>query len=157
MGPPAPVNSNGTAIIGWSSFTVGAHNVTAIYQGDNDHGFSVSPVWTQVVMSSGTPGNGSITLLTMNPSQTFFRQNAAFLVLVQGPSIIPPPGSVVLLDGNRQIGPQLTLDSSGSAIYRTPLTIGSHSFRAVYLGNSNVSGSDSGSRLVNTSPRPKPR
>jgi hypothetical protein len=97
----------------------------------------------------------SNTLLQMNPSRTFFRQSASFQVFVtdSGGGAV---GTVILLDGNRQIGPPLTLNS-GLAVYTTPLTIGIHSFSALFLGNALDNGSFTTPQVFNTSPRPKPR
>jgi len=67
-----------------------------------------------------------------------------------------PDGSVVFMDGTRQLATK-TLDGSGTASYSAPLRPGMHSIHAVYMGNSNFSGSSSSTQVVNVSPRPKPR
>ena len=151
---------NGNASITTSTLTDGVHNITAIYGGNEGFLFSISPVLTQVVMHSGA-ASSSNTLLTPTP-QTFFRQSANFNVLTPGSGGISPTGNVILLEGNRQLGPLLTLNSGPSGLpsycsYRTPLPVGTHQVRAVYLGDGNFNGSVSSVQVVNTSPRPKPR
>jgi len=151
LGMPMPLDGSGTATLVWSSFPVGTHNITAIYGGDSNFRDSSSAAWTQVVMISGAPSS-TLTYLSASP-QTFFRQAASFMVGTNPPS----PGNVVLLDGNRQLGPMLPLNQFGIATFSTPLHVGLHQVRAVYLGNGNVNGSASLVQTVSTSPRPKPR
>ena len=151
LGMPMPLDGSGTATLVWSSFPVGTHNITAIYGGDSNFRDSSSAAWTQVVMISGAPSS-TLTYLSASP-QTFFLQAASFMVGTNPPS----PGNVVLLDGNRQLGPMLPLNQFGIATFSTPLHVGLHQVRAVYLGNGNVNGSASLVQTVSTSPRPKPR
>ncbi len=109
---------NGNASITTSTLTDGVHNITAIYGGNEGFLFSISPVLTQVVMHSGA-ASSSNTLLTPTP-QTFFRQSANFNVLTPGSGGISPTGNVILLEGNRQLGPLLTLNSGTQ---RTPFLL----------------------------------
>jgi hypothetical protein len=51
----------------------------------------------------------------------------------------------------------ITIGSPSFCSYQTPLPIGTHQVRAVYLGDANFNGSISNIGVVNTSPRPKPR
>ena len=80
-------------------------------------------------------------------------QTANFLV-----SLTPntATGSVVLLEGNQQLGPALTL-SGGQVSYATQLSAGHHVIEAVYVGDGVNAGSKSPSVVINRSPRPKPR
>ena len=159
LGPPAPLNGSATTMLS-TVLAVGAHNITALYSGDHDFLSSVSPAWTQVVTVIGGT-NSTATVLTSAPSQTFFRQKAVFFIQAYSPGVVPgaisPPGNVVLLDGNRQLGPVLTLAANGTATYSTPLSIGTHNVRAVYLGSGLFNGSTSSTQTVSTSPRPQPR
>ncbi len=150
---------NGNASITTSTLTDGVHNITAIYGGNEGFLFSISPVLTQVVMHAGA-ASSSNTLLNLTP-QTFFRQSANFNVLTFGSGGISPTGNVILLDGNRQLGPLLGLIGGAGfpsyCSYSTPLPVGMHQVRAIYLGDANFNGSVSSVQVANTSPRPKPR
>jgi len=129
----------------------GPHSITASYSGDANFAASTS-VLTQVIMAQGSAA--SQTTLVTSTGQTFFHQQASFSVTVTSSST--PIGSVILLDGDRQLG--LTLDlNAGTAATQSPLEIGTHSIRAVYQGNANFSGSSSSPQTVNASPKPKPR
>jgi hypothetical protein len=161
LGPPAPLNGSGVATIVWSLLPAGVHNIIAVYQGAADFQPSTSPAWAQVVMNAGG-ASSSTTQLNAGPTPTFFRQKATFFVQGFIPAPVPgntPPagGSVVLLDGNRQLGPVLIFSAFGVATYSTPLPIGTHNIQAVFLGGGNVNGSVSSVVTINTSPRPKPR
>ena len=135
-----------------SSPTVpGPHSITASYGGDANFAASTS-VLTQVIMAQGSAA--SQTTLVTSTGQIFFRQQATFSVTVTSTST--PNGSVILLDGDRQLGLTLVLNA-GTAATQSPLEIGTHSIRAVYQGNANFSGSSSSPQTVNTSPKPKPR
>jgi YVTN family beta-propeller protein len=153
----ALADATGHASITTSGLSDGVHNITAIFRGEENFVSSISPVLTQAVMRTG-PGSSSSITLTSTP-QTYFRQSANFDVLVSGSG--PPIGNVVLLEGNRQLGPLLTLTigSPSSCSYQTPLPVGRHQVQAVYLGDASfgVNGSASAVQVVNTSPRPKPR
>jgi hypothetical protein len=157
----ALADATGHASINISTLTDGVHNITAIFRGEENFVSSISPVLTQAVMHIGA-GTSSSATLTQSP-KTFFRQSAAFVVDIYG--AVPagtPTGNVVLLDGDRQVGPLLTLTSDPSGVfsacvYDTSLPPGTHQVRAVYLGDTNFNGSISNVGIVNASPRPKPR
>jgi hypothetical protein len=147
--------SGGSANLTTLALAPGVHNITARYAGEGNFVPSASPPWTQVVIDTeGTLVTN--TTLSAGPA-IFFRQRASFSVQVSvfgGPNA--KGGSVVLLDGNQQLGPALTLDENGAKTYSTPLRIGTHNIRAVYLGDSTHLGS-AGATTVDASPRPKPR
>jgi hypothetical protein len=117
------------------------------------------------VVQAGS-GTGSTTQLTVNgsaapPAINFGvakgmlpPQAANFAVTVTGSA---PGDQVVLLDGNRQIGPVLLLNNSGQANYSSQLPVGSYSIQAFYLGSGTAAGSSSTPVVVNRSPRPLPR
>jgi len=129
----------------------GPHSITASYSGDANFAASTS-VLTQVIMAQGSAT--SQTTLVASPAETFFRQQASFSVTVTSTST--PMGSVILLDGDRQLGLTLVLNA-GTAATQSPLEIGTHSIRAVYQGTTDFSGSSSSPQTVNASPKPKPR
>jgi len=155
LGPPVAL-SNGIAVLTTSALPVGVHNITAIYSGDNAFIPCASPSLTQVITAAG----GAIdttSVLTIAPSQTFFRQTVALSIQVTPASSGPATGNVILLDGDDQLGPVLTLDGTGSATYSAPLRPGVHrDLTAVYLGNSTFNGSASSAQAVNASSKPNP-
>jgi hypothetical protein len=139
------------------------HSVTAAYGGDGNFAASTSAVFSQVVESNAggastaaltvNGGTGTVTInfgvaLGVLPAQT-----ASFVATVTGGT---DGDSIVLLDGNRQLGPTLTL-SSGQASYSSQLPAGQHNVQAVYVGNGSASGSTSAVVNVDRSPRPRPR
>jgi hypothetical protein len=64
---------------------------------------------------------------------------------------------VILVDGNRPLGPVLPL-ASGQASYRTQLAVGTHAISAIYFGNGTTeAGSMSPTVIVSRSPRPVPK
>ena len=136
-----------------AGLSLGAHSITAVYFGNPNLVSSTSAPFTQVVTTTGGANSTSASLTA--PAQTFFRQSAAFTIAVNSGGGTPS-GSVILLDGNTQLGPVLTLDGAGAASYSTPLRPGVHQIQAIYIGGSNFNGSSSG-LTVNASPRPKPR
>jgi hypothetical protein len=145
----------GIATFSTSALTPGPHSITASYGGDGSYASSISSGLTEMVMAQGSAASQTTLVASpAPPGQTFFRQQAAFSVSVSSSST--PDGSVVLLDGDRELGPPLTLNS-GSAAMQTPLEVGEHSIRAVYQGTSNFSGSASSVQKVNASPWPKPK
>jgi hypothetical protein len=152
LGSPVPLSS-GVASLPAAGLSVGAHSITAVYFGNPDFVSSTSAPLPQVVTATGGANSTSASLTA--PAQTFFRQSATFTVAVNSGGGTPS-GSVILLDGNTQLGPVLTLDGGGAASYSTPLRPGVHQIQAIYIGNDNFNGSSSG-LTVNTSPRPKPR
>jgi hypothetical protein len=81
------------------------------------------------------------------------QQGAAFDVAVTGAT---DGDQVVLLDGDSQLGPALTL-VSGAASYRTQLPVGENPIQAVYIGNASVAGKASSLVTVRRYPRPRPR
>jgi len=153
------LNGSGQTTFAISSLTVGTHSITAAYGGDTIFLPSASSSFTQVVIATG---NGTSTTLTVNggsPNPIYFgfakgiRQNAGFVVNVTGST---DGDSVLLMEGNQQIGPALSL-TGGQVSYTTQFSVGQHSVRAIYLGNGIAAGSVSSSVAVNRSPRPKPR
>ena len=152
----APIaSSNGTATLTTSALSVATHAITASYSGDGGFLPSSSAALSQVVTAAGPISTS--TALTLNPSKViFFHQRAPWSLTVAVSATSTPDGSVVFMDGTRQLATK-TLDGSGTASYSAPLRPGMHSIHAVYMGNSNFSGSSSSTQVVNVSPRPKPR
>jgi hypothetical protein len=153
----------GTWTLTTAALTPGTHSITAVYGGDINFVGSTSAVFTQVVESNA--GGLSTTALTVNGATgtvtvnfgvalgVLPAQRANFLVTVTGGT---NGDSVVLLNGNRQLGPTLTL-AGGQASYATQLPVGQYNIQAVYIGNGSAGGSSSPIVIIDRSPRPKPR
>jgi hypothetical protein len=146
-----------------AALAAGPHAITAVYQGDINFFPSISPVFTQVVESNA--GGASTTTLMVNgnagPVGVNFgvarsvlpAQRANFVVTVTGST---NGDSVVLMEGNRQLGATLIL-AGGQASYATQLPAGQHNIQAFYIGNGTVGGSSSLVVVIDRSPRPRPR
>ena len=141
----------------------GPHAITASYAGDPTFGPSVSAIFTQVVESNAAGGstaalmaNGSAGPVTVNFGVALGAlpaQAANFVVTVTGGA---NGDMVVLMDGTRQLGPNLFL-AAGTARYTTQLSVGQHNVQAIYIGSGAAHGSSSLVVTVERSPRPRPR
>src|SRR5579859_7748274 len=153
------LDNSGHASVTTSSLAAGVHNITVIYSGDNTFAASTSFALTQVVMAAGNPSNTTLTVNNGSTVPIFFGfakgvpQSANFVINVTGSN---DGDSVVLLEGNQQLGPVLTL-TGGQASWNSQLRAGVHNVQAVYIGNGTSAGSISTSVVVNRSPRPMPR
>src|SRR5207248_4456859 len=142
-------NGNGTWNFTTTSLAPGSHPITAVYSGDATFASSTSFVFSEIIITAGTV---SVTTMTVNGSNTgatiYFgvvagARGATFNISVPAAS---DGDSVVLLEGNKQVGPTLTLNSLNSdhvAAYTTNLAIGRHQIQATYIGNGTVGGSQS--------------
>jgi len=151
------LSNSGHASFATSSLAVGVHHISIAYSGDASFTPSTSQALTQVVLATG---NASTTGLTVNGGSSAtlnfgfvvgVAQSANFVVTVTGSN---DGDSVVLMQGNVQMGPVLLL-SAGQASLNTQLGAGVHSIHAIYLGNATSAGSISSDVTVNRSPRPK--
>jgi hypothetical protein len=109
--------------------SVGAHSITATYNGDRDNAPSTSAPLTQVVVGQ-TP---TTTTLTSSPNPSTLGQAVTFTATVTGTS---PTGTVTFKDGANTA--TVTLNSSGQATLTTSaLSLGRHSITATYNGDAN--------------------
>ncbi|HTC92904.1 MAG TPA: Ig-like domain repeat protein [Terriglobales bacterium] len=142
-----------------SSLAPGVHQITVVYGGDITFAASTSVTLTQVVMATGNPSSTGLTVNGGASSNLNFgfalgmQQSADFVISVTGST---DGDSVVLLEGNQQLGPVLTL-TGGQASWNSQLRVGVHNVQAIYIGNGTSAGSISTGVVVNRSPRPRPR
>jgi large repetitive protein len=138
--------SNGFSSLTISTFTAGTHSITAAYSGDTNDVPSISPVVMETIQQAATQttlGSASLTTLTGKP--------ATFSVSVTSPAGIPT-GQVSVRDGSTILG-TAALSATGSATFSTStLAHGTHSITAVYLGDSNYTGSTSAAEQVVVQP-----
>ncbi|MGF7179359.1 Ig-like domain repeat protein [Tunturiibacter psychrotolerans] len=133
----SPINAAGLGTLSLSSLTVGSHSLTAAYSGDAYNATSVSPAITQVVVKATTT-----TVLTASASTTPVGAPVTFTATVTGSSGALG-GTVQFMDGSTVIGSP-SLAANGTAVFSTStLIVGQHIITAVYLGDTNDSGSTS--------------
>jgi hypothetical protein len=153
---------SGQASLPVSSLSVGTHSITATYGGDTTFQPSTSSAIIQVVIATGNTTSTTLAINGGSHDPVYFgyskgvRQMANFVVNVTGGT---DGDSVVLMEGNRQIGPALTLGSlsPGQTSFSTQFGIGKHIVTAIYLGNNTAAGSASSPQTFIRSPKPKPR
>jgi hypothetical protein len=130
---------SGKATFSSSSLTVGAHSVTATYNGSTNYSTSTSAVVTQTVNKAATA-----TTLMSSPNPSTLGQTITFKVTVAtvAPGSGTPTGSVTLKDGATALQ-TVSLANGKATLTRSTLSHGSHSMTAVYLGSANDSDSTS--------------
>ena len=131
----APVSGD-VATITTSTLAVGNHSISAVYSGDTNFVGSAASPMTQVV----TKAAATTTLVSsINPARS--GKAVSFTITVSSPAV-SPTGKVQLLNGTTILA-TMTL-KSGTAKYNTgTLPAGSNIITAVYLGDTNNSGSTS--------------
>jgi hypothetical protein len=130
---------SGKATFSTSALTVGAHSITATYNGGIDFNTSLSSPVTQTVNKAATK-----TTLTSSANPSILGHAVTFTatVVAVAPGSGAPTGSVTLKDGATVLGTGTLI--SGKATFTTSLLAhGSHSMTAVYLGSANDVGSTS--------------
>ncbi|MBR1194803.1 DUF11 domain-containing protein [Bradyrhizobium sp. AUGA SZCCT0240] len=116
-----------TATFTTSSLAVGAHAITATYNGDVNFLASTSPVLTQSV---GTAATAAALASSLNPSE--FGKPVTFTATVTS-SAGTPTGTVIFSDGGVAIG-TATLAAGIASLTTSTLTVGSHTITASYGG-----------------------
>ena len=134
----ATLDPSGVATFITSSLAVGAHPVTAAYNGDASHQQSTSPEVTQVVGLQPTT-----TTLASSLDPSIFGQPVTFTATVSdlaggsgaGPAVDGiPTGTVEFFDGATSIG-TATLSGGVATLTTTVLAVGSHPMTAAYGGD----------------------
>jgi hypothetical protein len=133
------LNANGVAVFPSSGLAVGAHTITATYNGDakNPAAKSLPLIETVINTTNGTATSATLSS-DANPSPL-------------GPVILTahvfgnnPTNTVTFLDGAVPIGSQPLAGSSGQAVfYAFALQAGQHSLTALYSGDANNESSTS--------------
>lgn len=127
-----------TASLTTSSLVLGAHNIRAIFSGDNSYAGSTSAVLVQNVIQATT----SVAVTSsVNPTefgqQTIFTANVA-VVLGSG----TPTGTITFKEGTNTIGTGSVSGGVATLAYST-LPLGTHAITAVYNGDVNYAVSTS--------------
>jgi large repetitive protein len=134
----------GAVTIAISTLTPGTHTITASYSGDTDNAVSISGKLTEIVNTIAT--STVVTSTAPNPANAGATVSlTATVTSPSGTSIGGAlTGTVQFFDGTNPIGTPQTLTTNGFASQSVPaISLGSHSFTAVYNGNTNYSTSTS--------------
>ena len=147
-GPTAIAGGSVLGSISTTSLAPGVHSLTGHYNGTGNFNPSVSAAVTVTVSQASTT-----TALGSAPNPSVFGQNVTFTatVAVTSPGSGTPTGTVTFSEGSTTLGTG-SLNGSGQATYATStLSIGSHTVTASYGGDTNFTGSTSGSvaQMVN--------
>ena len=121
----------------YNLLSVGNHNITAVYVGNNNYATSTSKVVIQKVLAK------TVCTWPVKPNPCNFGQTCTFKIHigVQSPGTGNPTGNVTFYDGPKSIG---TGSWSGdTAVLNCLLSAGSHSITAKYSGDNNFDGSTS--------------
>ncbi len=121
--------SGSTAILMLSSLSLGSHTITATYDGDPNNA-SVSSSSVAVTVGQDTP------TVTLTASSTAMAPSTSVTLIATISSGRSPTGSVTFYDGSTSLGTG-TVSGSAAILIVPSLSGGSHSFRAVYGGDSN--------------------
>jgi hypothetical protein len=138
----------GTASFSISTLSVGTHSIKVVYEGDTNFKTSTSAVLGQAVNQAST----STTLVSSaNPSAS--GQSVTFTATVGAlaPGSGTPTGTVTFYDGSTKLG-TATVSGGAAGFTTSTLTVGTHSIKAVYSGDSNFKTSTSAvlSQVVNS-------
>ncbi|HTC93753.1 MAG TPA: Ig-like domain repeat protein, partial [Terriglobales bacterium] len=133
--------SGGTATsLPVSSLAVGSHSITAVYSGDSSFAAGTSSPLAQTVNQAS-----STTTVSSSANPSVFGQSVTFTATVTAvaPGSGTPTGTVTFKDGGSTIGTG-TLSSGVATMAISTLVIGNHTITAAYGGDTNFSGSSSG-------------
>lgn len=135
--------SAGTFTLNTSFDVVGAHSITALYDGDANNTASTSTAKTVTVTAKATTAT-----ITVNPTSAVVGTDVILTASITG---FTPTGTVTFKDGSTAIG-SATLDGSGTTATATMTTsfstAASHNITAVYGGDSNDAAKTSASKTV---------
>src|SRR5207248_936522 len=117
------------ATLNVSTLAVGAHPITAAYQGDGNFLASTSQVVNEQINGAAP----TATILASSPAPSVFGQAVTFTATVLGALV--PSGTVTFKDGTTDLGTR-ALDGTGKAtLLISSLGVGAHSVTAYYNGD----------------------
>ena len=140
---PTTVDSTGKATCDPAYPAVGAHSITAAYNGDTN--FSGSPDSSAAMVTVGQDSTSTTLMSSANPSNTGQPVTYTATVTANSPGAGTPTGTVTFKDGSTAICSAVTV-SSGTATCTPPTytVAGTHSITASYSGDTNFTASSSG-------------
>jgi len=120
-----------------TSFSVGSHSITAVYNGDSVYGISTSPA---VVVSSALASTSLVVTTSATSGRATPGQSVTFTATLSAASGGSPIGSVTFYDGLTTLG--VVAPVSGAAVLTTStLGVGAHTISAAYSGDPNYAAS----------------
>ncbi len=134
------LDATGTAKFSTNQLSVGAHSLTAVYQGSTNFVTSTSTATSDTVAQGTTQ-----TVLFGWRNPTNYGQAVTLVAQVNpvSPAFGLRTGMVTFMDGTNVLGTG-TLSKWGTASFTTSsLSVGTHSLTAVYSGDTNFAGSTS--------------
>ena len=141
--------SGGTATFSISTLAVSAHSITVVYAGDTSFLTSTSSILTQTVKQAATTSS-----LTSSLNPSVFGQAVTFTATIApvSPGSGTPTGTVTFNDGSTVLG-TVNLANGTASFTTSSLTVGTHSIKVVYAGDTNFKTSTSAvlKQVVNSS------
>jgi hypothetical protein len=130
--------SAGSASVSISTLSVGTHDVTAEYSGDDNFTASISSTITQIVSHST-----SSTVLASSTNPSIAGRAVTLRATVRTTGSGKPSGTVTFYDGTKVLG-RVKLSSTGTATFTTSwLPVGKDRITARYSGSSSYGSSTS--------------
>jgi len=144
--------SGGTATFSISTLAVGSHSITVGYSGDTNFLTSTSPVRTQTVNQAAT---ASSVLSSVNPSVSGQAVTFTATVTAVSPGSGTPTRTITFKDGSTVLG-TASLNAGTASFTTSSLSVGNHSIKVVYGGDSNFKSKTSAvlTQVVNPSAAP---
>lgn len=128
------LDSTGSATFSTSSFPIGGHTITAVYNSDGNYITSTSTAVTQVVF-----GVSTTTITSITPNPVSYGRAITINVSVQGPTpaSATPTGSVSFMAGPFNLGSGTLSGGLLSATVNLPITVnvGTRTITATYSGD----------------------
>jgi photosystem II stability/assembly factor-like uncharacterized protein len=131
------INTGTVMFVGFSTFSVGNHVITATYNGNGSYLASVSPILTLVISRAAS---ATSVVSSVNPSS--LGQTVTFTATVKSSTSGIPTGSVTFKNGTTTLGTSM-LASGKASIATSKLSKGTHSISVVYGGSVDYFGSTS--------------
>ena len=120
--------TSGVATLSLTTFSVGAHSITAIYNGDANDATSTSTALSQTVNKVV-----SIVALATSPNPSTSGQSVTLSATVTPTAAT---GTVQFLDASTSLG-TVTISGGAASLSLSSLSVGAHSITAVYSGDAN--------------------
>jgi Big-like domain-containing protein len=138
-----PGSDQASAVV--DSLGVGTHNVTAVYEGDDDYATSASPPITQTVLQAQTS-----TAVTPSDPAPVAGEPLSFSVAVTpvAPGAGTPTGTANLSIDGHPVGGAVAVTGGVATIPAGALSAGSHTISATYNGDTNFAASSTSRSLV---------
>jgi hypothetical protein len=133
------LGAGGTAAFTTSFAVTGGHAISAVYNGDQNFGFSRQFITEQV---NAPTHQATTTSLVASANPAVVGQAVTFTATVQGPAGTgTPTGTVTFFVGNTVVA-RVTLDANGHASFERAFSrTGQRTIRAVYSGDANFAAS----------------